>query len=43
MSVGQLQGTAMATALEGSVAREAELLGCHQKQGKELPTPFLQS
>lgn len=39
MSMGQLQGTAVATALEMSMAREAELLDCDQKQGRELPSP----
>lgn len=39
MSLGQLQGTAMATAQEMSMAREAQLLECDQNQGKELPTP----
>lgn len=39
MSLGQLQGTATATALQRSVAREAELLECDQNQGKELLNP----
>lgn len=43
MSVGQLQGTAMATAQEMSMAREAQLLECDQNQGKELSAMFLQS
>lgn len=39
MSVGQLKGMLMATALGTSVAAETELLEQHRKRSQGFPTP----